>query len=96
MTRPMWVIAREQTGAVSELNPIRIPIPKIATRVQCILPGDFTRRGFLFLLGMASIAMLLLSAGCATTVSPGAAPSRTPPTRVWDNSEIVRTGRWAG
>lgn len=56
-----------------------------------------TRRGFLALLGVAGVALLLLGGGCASPASaPAPGPSHTPPPRAWDDSEILRAGRWAG
>ena len=55
-----------------------------------------TRRGFLALLGVAGVAALLLGGGCVNAAAEGSGPSRTPPPRAWDDSEILRAGRWAG
>ena len=51
--------------------------------------NGWTRRRFLGMLSL--LALLALAGGCAHT-----AATRAPPLRAWDESEIVRTGRWAG
>ena len=60
------------------------------------MTGNLTRRGFLALLGVAGAAALLLGGGCAHTAAQMTSPACTPPPRAWDDSEILRTGRWAG
>ena len=67
-------------------------------RARCLeMTARLTRRGFLALLTCAAGAALLLPTGsCAYTAAPSATPAGTPPPRAWDNSEILRTGRWAG
>jgi len=60
------------------------------------MTANLTRRKFLALLGVAGVAALLLGGGCASTAGQRAAPSPTPPPRAWDDSEIIRAGRWAG
>ena len=60
------------------------------------MTANLTRRGFLALLVCAAGAALLPAGGCAHTAAPTATPVGVPPLRAWDNSEILRTGRWAG
>ena len=61
------------------------------------MTGTLTRRGFLALLGMTGAAMLLLGGGgCAHLAAQTPVPVGTPPPRAWDDSEILRGGRWAG
>ena len=64
-----------------------------------MVPRDataLTRRSFLSLLGVAGVGLLLLGGGCAHTATPVPAASPAPPPRTWDDSEILRAGRWAG
>ena len=49
------------------------------------------QRLLLSLLCAFGIVALLLTSGCASTTA-----SNTTPERAWDNSEIMRAGRWAG
>jgi len=60
--------------------------------------AGFTRRGVLALLGVAGVAAALLGGGCAhgRPRADEATPPPVPPPRAWDDSEILRTGRWAG
>ena len=58
-----------------------------------------TRRSFLGTLGLFAVVLALTGVvGCAHTAGHATppAPTATPPPRTWDDSEILRAGRWAG
>ena len=58
-----------------------------------VLPRrSFVARPWVMLLAAAGFLGLLLAGGCTSPAPSGAPPARG----AWDNSEVIRAGRWAG